>query len=103
VETVSGAARKGSTDPSVSQHFGLDWSQPRTDVNLKNYTVQHVAWRIGYPIPYLGKGSDPLCLGGGLAWCVLAGSGGGVLVRDQVRAFFLLRLTYIEDWPPGSG
>jgi hypothetical protein len=39
-ETVSGAARQGPPDPSVSQHFGLDWSQPRTDVNLEIYTVQ---------------------------------------------------------------
>jgi hypothetical protein len=41
VETVSGAARnKGPPDPSVSQHFGLDWSQPRTDVNLEIYTLR---------------------------------------------------------------
>jgi hypothetical protein len=46
--------------------------------------VQHVAWCIGYPIPCLGKASDPLCLGGGLARCVSAGSCGCVLVRDRV-------------------
>jgi hypothetical protein len=44
-----------------------------------------MAWCIGYPIPCLGKASDPpLCLGGGLARCVSAGSCGCVLVRDRV-------------------
>jgi hypothetical protein len=42
---------------------------------------------IGYPIPCLGKASDPLCLGGGIARCVSAGSCGCILVRDRVTRF----------------
>jgi hypothetical protein len=40
-------------------------------------------YRLSY-IPCLGKASDPLCLGGGLAWCVSAGSCGCVLVLARV-------------------
>jgi hypothetical protein len=56
---------------------------------LRKYSIARGWVCVGYPIPCLGKSEAPLCLGGGLALCVSAGSCGGVVVFDRVTRFCL--------------